>query len=80
MRLPLRVAVARVVFFSVELSVSMSKRILIVDDEADIRVLLAWEDDGARRKLVGVWALRLRKPAPLWPPPRTAACCCWRWG
>jgi CelD/BcsL family acetyltransferase involved in cellulose biosynthesis len=34
---------------------------------AAIRVLLAWEEDGAGRKLVGIWALRLRKFAPLWP-------------
>jgi CelD/BcsL family acetyltransferase involved in cellulose biosynthesis len=34
---------------------------------AAIRVLLAWEEDGAGRKLVGLWALRLRKLAPLWP-------------
>ncbi|MBR1124160.1 GNAT family N-acetyltransferase [Bradyrhizobium lablabi] len=34
---------------------------------AVIRVLLAWEGEGAARKLVGVWALRLRKFAPLWP-------------
>ena len=30
-------------------------------------MLLAWEEDGAGRKLVGIWALRLRKFAPLWP-------------
>lgn len=34
---------------------------------AAIRVLLAWEEDGGGRKLVGLWALRLRKFAPLWP-------------
>lgn len=34
---------------------------------AVIRVLLAWEGDGAQRKLVGIWALQLRKLAPLWP-------------
>jgi len=34
---------------------------------AAIRVLLAWEEDEAGRKLVGMWALRLRKLAPLWP-------------
>ena len=34
---------------------------------AAIRVLLAWKGDGAGRKLVGLWALRLRKVAPLWP-------------
>jgi hypothetical protein len=34
---------------------------------AAIRVLLAWEEDGAGCKLVGIWALRLRKFAPLWP-------------
>jgi CelD/BcsL family acetyltransferase involved in cellulose biosynthesis len=34
---------------------------------ADIRMLLAWRQDRAERKLVGLWALRLRKPAPFWP-------------
>ncbi|MBI5318396.1 GNAT family N-acetyltransferase [Bradyrhizobium sp.] len=34
---------------------------------AAIRVLMAWEEDAAGRKLVGLWALRLRKFAPLWP-------------
>lgn len=34
---------------------------------AVIRVLLAWEGDGAQRKLVGIWALQLRRLAPLWP-------------
>lgn len=34
---------------------------------ADLRVLLAWQDDNGGRKLVGLWALRLRKLAPLWP-------------
>ena len=34
---------------------------------ADIRMLLAWQQDGDERKLVGVWALRLRKLAPFWP-------------
>ena len=34
---------------------------------ADIRVLTAWAEDDGRRKLVGVWALRLRRFAPLWP-------------
>jgi hypothetical protein len=34
---------------------------------AVIRMLLAWEEDGAGRKLVGIWALQLRKFAPLWP-------------
>jgi hypothetical protein len=33
---------------------------------AEIRTLLAWEQ-GAPGKLVGVWALRLRKIAPFWP-------------
>ena len=33
---------------------------------ADLRVLLAWQDK-AGGKLVGLWALRLRKLAPLWP-------------
>lgn len=34
---------------------------------AAICVLLAWADDGSGRKLVGIWALRLRRLAPLWP-------------
>jgi CelD/BcsL family acetyltransferase involved in cellulose biosynthesis len=34
---------------------------------AQIRMLLAWDDGAGTRKLVGVWALRLRKIAPLWP-------------
>ena len=34
---------------------------------ADIRMLLAWRQDGGERRLVGVWALRLRKLAPFWP-------------
>lgn len=35
---------------------------------AAIRVLLAWDqDDRGGRKLVGLWALRLRRLAPLWP-------------
>jgi hypothetical protein len=34
---------------------------------ADIRMLTAWANDGGRRKLAGVWALQLRRFAPLWP-------------
>ena len=34
---------------------------------AEIRMLLAWEQGAGERKLVGVWALQLRKRAPLWP-------------
>jgi CelD/BcsL family acetyltransferase involved in cellulose biosynthesis len=34
---------------------------------ARIRVLLAWEQGAEPRKLVGVWALQLRKVAPFWP-------------
>jgi CelD/BcsL family acetyltransferase involved in cellulose biosynthesis len=34
---------------------------------AAVRVLKAWDEAGGPRKLVGVWALRLRKLAPLWP-------------
>ena len=36
-------------------------------DFAQIRMLLAWEEGADARKLVGVWALRLRKLAPFWP-------------
>src|ERR1700738_115868 len=32
-----------------------------------IKVLLAWEQGAGQRKLVGVWALRLRQLAPFWP-------------
>jgi CelD/BcsL family acetyltransferase involved in cellulose biosynthesis len=34
---------------------------------ADLRMMLAWEEGAAPRRLVGVWAMRLRKVAPLWP-------------
>jgi hypothetical protein len=34
---------------------------------AQAYVLLAWEEGEAPRKLVGVWALQMRKIAPLWP-------------
>lgn len=34
---------------------------------ADIRILLAWDESGPARTLVGMWALQLRKLAPLWP-------------
>ncbi len=34
---------------------------------ARIEMLLAWEEEAGARKLVGVWALRLRKIAPFWP-------------
>jgi hypothetical protein len=35
---------------------------------ADIRVLLAWDDGEGTSRLVGLWALRLRRVAPFWPP------------
>jgi hypothetical protein len=34
---------------------------------ARIEMLLAWEEGEGARKLVGVWALRLRNMAPFWP-------------
>ena len=34
---------------------------------ADLRRLLAWEQRADGRRLVGVWALQLRKVAPFWP-------------
>jgi hypothetical protein len=34
---------------------------------ADIRIMLAWEQGAEPRRLVGVWALQLRKVAPFWP-------------
>jgi Acetyltransferase (GNAT) domain len=36
-------------------------------DFAEVQMLLAWEEGAEARKLVGVWALRLRKIAPFWP-------------
>ena len=36
-------------------------------DFARIHMLLAWEQGAGERKLVGVWALQLRKLAPFWP-------------
>ena len=34
---------------------------------AGVYVLLAWEESDAPRKLVGLWALQIRKIAPFWP-------------
>jgi len=34
---------------------------------ARIQMLLAWEQGAGQRKLVGIWALQLRKIAPFWP-------------
>jgi CelD/BcsL family acetyltransferase involved in cellulose biosynthesis len=34
---------------------------------ADIRVLLAWDQEAGERKLVGVWALQVRRLFPFWP-------------
>ncbi len=34
---------------------------------ADVRVLLAWDDAATPRRLVGLWALRIRRIAPFWP-------------
>ncbi|HWV95603.1 MAG TPA: GNAT family N-acetyltransferase [Xanthobacteraceae bacterium] len=34
---------------------------------ADIRVLLAWDDAATPRRLIGLWALRIRRIAPFWP-------------
>jgi Acetyltransferase (GNAT) domain len=34
---------------------------------ARIAVLLAWEEGAGLRKLVGIWALQVRKIAPFWP-------------
>lgn len=34
---------------------------------ARIRVLLAWEEGGGERRLVGIWALQARRPVPFWP-------------
>lgn len=38
-----------------------------ITDFARIRVLLAWEEGKDARRLVGVWALRLRRMTPFWP-------------
>src|SRR4051794_39027311 len=38
-----------------------------VTDFADIRMLLAWDEGPEPRKLVGLWALRIREIAPFWP-------------
>jgi Acetyltransferase (GNAT) domain len=34
---------------------------------ARVHVLLAWQEGEAPKKLVGVWALQMRKVAPFWP-------------
>src|ERR1044072_2878688 len=34
---------------------------------ARVHVLLAWDEGATPRKLVGVWALQMRKIAPCWP-------------
>jgi hypothetical protein len=34
---------------------------------ADVRMMLAWEQGAEPRRLVGAWALQLRKVAPFWP-------------
>lgn len=34
---------------------------------ARVKVLLAWDDSTGLKRLVGVWALQVRKIAPLWP-------------
>jgi len=36
-------------------------------DFADVQMLLAWEQGTEPRRLVGVWAMRLRRIAPFWP-------------
>ena len=51
-------------------NVFMNPAALVAADEthfADIRVLLAWVQEGGKRKLAGVWALQLKRFAPLWP-------------
>lgn len=34
---------------------------------ADVRMMLAWEQGTVPRRLIGLWALRLRTVAPFWP-------------
>ncbi|WP_445488862.1 hypothetical protein [Rhodopseudomonas sp. RCAM05734] len=34
---------------------------------ADVHVLLAWEEGATPARLVGLWALQLRRIAPFWP-------------
>jgi len=36
-------------------------------DFAEVQMMLAWEEGAEPRRLVGVWAMRLRSVAPLWP-------------
>ncbi|HEY8336118.1 MAG TPA: GNAT family N-acetyltransferase [Tardiphaga sp.] len=36
-------------------------------DFAEIQMLLAWEEGATPARLVGLWALQLRKISPLWP-------------
>ncbi|MGB8397624.1 GNAT family N-acetyltransferase [Bradyrhizobium sp.] len=36
-------------------------------DLAEVRMMLAWEQGAESRRLVGVWAMQLRKVAPFWP-------------
>jgi Acetyltransferase (GNAT) domain len=36
-------------------------------DFASVQMLLAWEEGAQPPRLLGLWALRLRKVAPLWP-------------
>jgi len=51
-------------------NVFMNPAALTAADEtgfASIHVLKAWDANGSGRKLVGVWALRLRRLVPLWP-------------
>ncbi|MBS0528200.1 MAG: GNAT family N-acetyltransferase [Proteobacteria bacterium] len=51
-------------------NVFMNPVALTVADEsgfARIQVLLAWDDSTGLKRLVGVWALQVRKISPLWP-------------
>jgi Acetyltransferase (GNAT) domain len=51
-------------------NVFMNPAALTAADEtgfARVYVLLAWDEGEAARKLVGVWALQMRKIAPFWP-------------
>ena len=51
-------------------NVFMNPAALAVADNtgfARIKVLLAWDESAGAKKLVGIWALQVRKISPLWP-------------
>lgn len=51
-------------------NVFMNPAALVAANEtrfAQVYVLLAWQEDEAPKKLLGVWALQMRKIVPFWP-------------